>query len=129
VNEGLAVNTERRWAPRPQQYKPNELAYMHSKFWNPETMQEFWSGKSYRRPDEGNVLSYDLAQRLIELIGQDQAMLTSFVNQSSDEDSGAKAARDCLGLPLEQLTQDAIGACFVPPDPSQWNHGSERGWF
>jgi hypothetical protein len=129
VNEGLAVNTERRWAPRPPQYKPHELAYMHSKFWNAQTMQEFWSGKSYRRPDEGNVLSYDLAQRLIELIGQDQNALTSFVNQSSGEDSGAEAALACLGVPLEQLTEEAIGARFAAPDPSQWNQGAEKGWF
>jgi hypothetical protein len=129
VNEGLAVNTERRWAPRPQQYKPNELAYMHSKFWNQETMQEFWSGKSYRRPDEGNALSYDLAQRLMGLIGQNQKALVSFVNQSSGEDSGSKAALEVLGMPLEQLTQEVIGAHFVAPDPNQWNQGAEKGWF
>lgn len=129
VNEGLAVNTERRWAPRPPQYKPHELAYMHSKFWNEETMQEFWSGKSYLRPDEGNALSYDLAQRMVEVVGKDHELLARFVNQSTQEDGGSKAALDVLGMPVEQLVEHAIGASFVAPDAAKWNLGSEKGWF
>jgi hypothetical protein len=129
VNEGLAVNTERRWAPRPPQYKPHELAYMHSKFWNEETMQEFWSGKSYLRPDEGNALSYDLAQRLIELIGKDHEALARFVSKASGEDAGKQAALDELGIPVEELVEHAIGASFVAPDASKWSQGAEKGWF
>ena len=46
LNEGLAVNTERRLCPRgTHQYAPKELHWMHQKFWNDETIQEFWSGK------------------------------------------------------------------------------------
>jgi hypothetical protein len=129
VNEGLAVNTERRWAPRPPQYKPHELAYLHTKFWNEETMQEFWSGKSYLRPDEGNALSYDLAQRMIEVVGKDHELLARFVNQSSQEDGGSKAALDVLSMPVQQLVVHAIGAEFVAPDATKWNQGSEKGWF
>lgn len=129
VNEGLAVNTERRWAPRPPQYKPHELAYMHSKFWNEETMQEFWSGKSYLRPDEGNALSYDLAQRLIELIGKDHEVLARFVNKASGEDAGSQAALEELNMPVEELVEHAIGTNFVAPDAAKWNQGAEKGWF
>ncbi len=129
VNEGLAVNTERRWAPRPPQYKPHELAYMHSKFWTPETMQEFWSGKSYLRTDDGNALSYDLAQRMIEFIGRDHELLARFVNQSTSDDGASQAALEVLGIPLAEITQEVIGASFVAPDPSQWNQGAEKGWF
>jgi hypothetical protein len=129
VNEGLAVNTERRWAPRQSQYKPNEMAYMHAKFWNSETMQEFWSGKSYLRPDEGNALSYDLAQRMIAHIGRDHGALANFVNAAVDEDGGQQAARDHLGLSLNEITQEAIGADFELPKPESWSAGSEKGWF
>jgi hypothetical protein len=129
VNEGLAVNTERRWAPRLPQYKPHELARKHSRFWNDETMQQFWSGKSYLRTDEGNVLSYDLAQRLIALIGQDHDRLTRFVNQSRAQDSGSKAALDVLGMTLGELTEEAIGAHFVEADSTQWDQEAEKGWF
>ncbi len=129
VNEGLAVNTERRWAPRPPQYKPQEIAYMHTKFWNSETMQEFWSGKSYLRPDEGNTLSYDLAQRMIARIGQDHAALVNFVNAAEDEDSGHQAALDHLGLPLNEIVSEVIGAKFDLPNPKDWDAGKEKGWF
>ena len=129
VNEGLAVNTERRWAPRPAQYQPHELARKHSRFWNDETMQQFWSGKSYLRPDDGNLLSYDLAQRLIALIGQDHERLTRFVHQCSAEDGGSQAALEVLGVTLGELTEEAIGAHFVAPDAGKWNHEVEKGWF
>jgi hypothetical protein len=129
VNEGLAVNTERRWAPRPPQYQPHELARKHSRFWNDETMQQFWSGKSYLRPDDGNLLSYDLAQRLIALIGQDHERLTRFVNLSSSQDGGSQAALDVLGMTLGELTEQAIGAHFVTPDATQWYQEAEKGWF
>ncbi len=129
VNEGLAVNTERRWAPRPAPYKPNEMAYMHAQFWNPETMQEFWSGKSYLRPDDGNALSYDLAQRMIAIIGRDHGALVNFVNAALDEDGGQQAARDCLGVSLNDITQEAIGADFDLPNPQIWSAGKEKGWF
>ncbi len=129
VNEGLAVNTERRWAPRPSQYKPHEIAYMHSRFWNTETMQEFWSGRSYLRPDDGNFLSYDLAQRMIALIGRDHGALVNFVNAAVDQDSGHLAAIEQLGLPLNELTLEVIGADFALPDPQKWGEGKEKGWF
>lgn len=129
VNEGLAVNTERRWAPRPPQYQAHELAKKHSRFWNDETMQQFWSGKSYLRPDDGNLLSYDLAQRLIALIGQDHERLTSFVHLSSSQDGGSQAALDVLGTTLGELTEEAIGAHFAEPDSGQWNQEVEKGWF
>jgi hypothetical protein len=129
LNEGLAVNTERRWAARPAQYKPHELAYMHSRFWNEETMQEFWSGKSYKRPDDGNALSYDLAQRLIALIGQDHDLLTRFALTAHYSDGGKQAAMDILGQPIESLTAEVIGAEFVAPDPERWQGDAEKGWF
>jgi hypothetical protein len=129
VNEGLAVNTERRWAPRPPQFQPQELARKHSRFWNEETMQQFWSGKSYLRTDDGNVLSYDLAQRLIAFIGQDHERLTRFVNLASSQDGGSTAASDVLGTTLGALTEEVIGAHFVAPDSCQWKQEIEKGWF
>jgi hypothetical protein len=92
-------------------------------------MQQFWSGKSYLRPDDGNLLSYDLAQRLIALIGQDHERLTRFVNLSSSQDGGSQAALDVLGMTLGELTEQVIGAHFVAPDATQWNQEAEKGWF
>jgi hypothetical protein len=92
-------------------------------------MQQFWSGKSYLRPDDGNLLSYDLAQRLIALIGQDHERLTRFVHLSNSQDGGSHAAMEVLGLSLGELTQEAIGARFIDPDAHLWHQEVEKGWF
>jgi hypothetical protein len=129
LNEGLAVNTERRWAARPARHKPQELAYLHSRFWNEETMQEFWSGKSYKRPDEGSALSYDLAERLIALIGQDHDLLIKYSLAAHYQDAGKQAALDILDQPIESLIAEVIGAEFAAPDPLKWHGDAEKGWF
>ena len=62
------MNTERRLCPRVRsRYTPQEVRDKFAHFWNEETIQEFWSGKSWRRPDEGNSLSYELATTFIGL--------------------------------------------------------------
>jgi hypothetical protein len=127
LNEGLAVNTERRWAPRPDRYKPNEYAYLHANFWNPQTMQEFWSGKSFIRPDDGQALSYDLAARMVEALGHDYGALAAFANAATSDDAGLSASQT-QGWSLVELTQAAIGAAFELPDPAQWQ-SVEKGWF
>jgi hypothetical protein len=61
LNEGIAVNTERRFAAvQPGLYTPEQMHAKHQAFWGDAEIQEFWSGKSFLRPDEGNMLSYDL---------------------------------------------------------------------
>ncbi|HEY8357256.1 MAG TPA: hypothetical protein VIL30_07305, partial [Ramlibacter sp.] len=49
LNEGLAVNTEQRFTSQRSRYRTNELGYLFGRFWNAETIQEFWSGKSFLR--------------------------------------------------------------------------------
>lgn len=74
LNEGIAVNTEHRLSPpgRPL-YTPDEMHEKHLAFWDETTIQEFWSGKSWRRPDEGNSLSYDLAVHFVAMSSRDFA--------------------------------------------------------
>src|SRR5712691_9689764 len=43
----------------------------HKAFWNESTIQEFWSGKSWLRPDEANTLNYDMAKYFVVLAAQD----------------------------------------------------------
>ena len=68
LNEGLAVNMEDRLMGRlPKLFTPAELRHKHLAFWSRDTIQEFWSGRSFGRPDDGNMLSYDLAQILARM--------------------------------------------------------------
>ena len=75
LNEGLAVNTEHRFVPARPRYRSNELQYMFSQFWDASTIQEFWSGKSFLRPDDGQPLSYELAKHMVQLLDKDYDML------------------------------------------------------
>jgi hypothetical protein len=133
LNEGLAVSTERRLSPPPgQAHTPAQLHWMHQQFWTEDTIQAFWSGKSFMRPDEGNLLSYDLARILTEQFAADWARFKSFVNSAKLDDGGHLAARQEIGVDLG----GAVCALFGfehserwTPDPSAWQAAPEKGAF
>ena len=101
----------------------------HLAFWNEDTIQEFWSGKSWRRPDEGNSLSYDLAVHLVAIGSRDFARFRDFVNAADHADSGNAAAQAHLGYPVADLAAAVLGEGPWTPDPGKWNLGTERGQF
>lgn len=73
---------------------------MHLKFWNAERIQEFWSGASFDRTDDGNLLSYDLARIVVEQLAKEWDSFARFVASASREDAGASAALSHLGIRL-----------------------------
>jgi hypothetical protein len=101
---------------------------MHAKhlaFWGEEMIQEFWSGDSYRRTDDGNMLSYDLGRILVEHLSGDWARFRDFVLHAKYEDAGAASARDHLGVELGPIVAALLegdeGADWGP-DPQRWKH-------
>lgn len=129
LNEGLAVNTEQRYAPRMPRYRANELQYLFGRFWNAGTIQEFWSGKSFLRPDDGQPLSYELARILVQLLDKDYEVLRRFCGAASQDDGGEHAARQVLGAGLAELVTVVLGPGDWTPDPPAWAAGTERGQF
>jgi hypothetical protein len=130
LNEGLAVNTENILSPRfGSHFTPAEMRSKHGAFWNEQTIQEFWSGKSFLRADDGNLLSYDLAKQLTTLISQNRASFVNFANAADMFDSGQQAADDHLGIPLEHAVSHLLGAGNWRPEPSLWGYPPERGGF
>jgi hypothetical protein len=131
LNEGLAVNTERQLTPTPgQQYTPAELHEMHVKFWNRETIQEFWSGKSFLRADEGNLLSYELARILTAQFAEDWPAFRAFALQANLDDAGREAAREHLGVDLGLAAAALFGQEEDwAPNPALWQSPPERGAF
>jgi len=130
LNEGLAVNTEQILSPpHGSLYTPNELREKHAKFWNESTIQEFWSGKSFTRIDDGNLLSYDLAKHLVTLLSQNRDRFVAFANAATFTDSGQAAANDHLGDELENAITFIVGSGNWRPDPKQWHGDPERGGF
>ncbi len=133
LNEGLAVNTEQAifphlGDPRGALYHPNEIRAKHAAFWNADTIQEFWSGKSFLRSDDGNMLSYDLAQRITGVAAHSDDAFRAFVLDADLRDAGV-SAEHWLGYPLEHLVLRVLGAGDWRPDPVRWQAGTERGQF
>jgi hypothetical protein len=137
LNEGLAVSTERRLCPPPSdafggRLNPQQMHARHRQFWGPAEIQEFWSGRSFLRSDDGNELSYDLARIIVSQFGSDWERFRSFVLAASMENGGASAAREHLGLDLgavaAALLEQPPGAQWSP-NPLLWSAAPERGAF
>jgi hypothetical protein len=126
LNEGLAVNTEHRLVgPGSPLHTAKEIYAMHRKFWGEGEIQEFWSGHSYDRTDDGNMLSYDLGRVLVEQISSDWPRFREFVLAAHFEDAGAASAQAHLGLDLgtavaAMLEVKDSAACR--PNPQLWKH-------
>ena len=133
LNEGLAVNTEHSIFPyladpRSSLYYPHEIRAKHAAFWNAGTIQEFWSGKSFLRSDDGNMLSYDLAKRITAVAARGEEAFRAFVLEADARDAGM-SAEHWLGYPLEHLIIPVLGEGDWTPAPAGWREGVERGQF
>ncbi|MBT9540153.1 hypothetical protein [Thiobacillus sp.] len=133
LNEGLAVNTEHRLSPSGSPlFSPQEMHAKHQGFWGADEIQEFWSGKSFLRPDDGNMLSYDLARILVDQLSDDWPRFAAFVNEANLADAGAEAATQHFAMDLGEaasalLEKEPDGAWR--PAPTKWIEAPERGAF
>ena len=101
IDEGLAVNTEHRIAGAHRGlHTPRQLHAKHVEFWNDDLIQQFWSGVSFRRTDDGNMLSYDLARIMVAQMGRSWPAFERFAATARREDAGDRAAREHLELDL-----------------------------
>ncbi len=123
LDEGLAVNTEHRiaGAGRPAQ-TPQAMHQRHLAFWNAERVQEFWSGDSFHRTDDGNALSYDLARIAVEQMARDWPAFSRFVTSASRSDAGAEAAASALAIDLGAY----VGALVQADAPEAWAPRPDR---
>jgi len=133
LNEGIAVNMERRlgYAGSPL-YIPKEMHQKHLEFWGLPEIQEFWSGKSFLPNDEGSMLSYDLAQIMVEEMAKDREAFLNFVLVADRADAGSAAASEHLGMGLRECVcaileiEESSG---WEPDPNLWDSEPEKGGF
>lgn len=128
LDEGIAVNTERRLSP-PLGLPLHSAEEMHEKhlaFWNAQTIQQFWSGRSWRRHDDGNMLSYDLARHFVSMAANDRETFRAFVNAADWQDGADAAAREHLGYPVAHLAEAVLGEGAWTPAPDTWAHDAEK---
>ena len=116
LNEGLAMEFERdvsghRWPPVTR-----ELAARHAEYWNAQTIQEFWEGAFFSKP-EGQELAYGLSRVLMDLIATDlrpsPSRFRDFLLHADRRDAGAAAASEYLEVELDELVSTFLG-------PGEW---------
>jgi hypothetical protein len=131
LDEGLAVNTEHRLTGTPRLiYTPHELQRMHERFWGEAEVQQFWSGRSFHRPDDGNLLSYELARILVQQLSRDWPLFERFALAVSQGDAGAGAAREVLGIELGSSVAALMHqphALGWSPEPARWEGPARTG--
>ena len=83
-----------------------ETAEEHRAYWNPTTIQHFWSGWSFHSADSGE-LSFTLARILLDFIVTDvhpaPAEFRDFVLHADRKDAGQAPARDYLGVGAQAI--------------------------
>jgi hypothetical protein len=133
LNEGLAVNTERRLSPSGALESPAELYTKHLVHWDENTIQHFWSGKSWMDASgDANKLSYDLAKILVEQFAKQWDSFKQFANAADMRDAGQDAAvkhlETGLGAAVCAILQKDYSSAWEP-NPSLWDEGTEKGAF
>ena len=109
LNEGLAVNMEGALKGVNSSPITHHSFDKHQKFWSEENIQEFWTGESFARPDEGQELSYQLARILVDNLSEDSVAFVQFCNQAHWRDSGEKAVVENYGVSLQTMMENFLG--------------------
>lgn len=127
LNEGIAVAMEDAICGTQHIRIEQQGLTEHKAHWNARTIQEFWNGESYERPDIGNELSYELGHFCVHSLAQNYQDFCQFVNSANFKDAGEAAAKQIYGGSLGGLIEQFFGAGNWSPNPELWRLQSEAG--
>jgi len=116
VNEGLAVNISNAITGAHSFAVTRDLLSEHEAHWNSETIQGFWSGKSFSSVDCGG-LCYSLAQILVDNMQGDYKEFYDFVKDAKASDAGEASALAHLGDSLGLIASVFLGPGDWTPKP------------
>lgn len=122
LNEGIAVSIENMITGSAPLRMDNELYSRHKSFWAEEEIQQFWAGDAFHRPDEGQELSYHLAQFAVNSLSQDYESFCAFTNKAHYEDGGESAAGEVYEGSLGNLIDQFFGDGQWKPEPHRWQN-------
>jgi len=125
LNEGIAVSVENEITGSRPLRMDDEMYAKHMAFWGSEEIQEFWSGDSFYRVDDGQELSYDLAQFSVHLLSGEYEDFKAFVNKAHYSDGGEAAANEVYEGSLGNLILQFFGEGDWEPRPEQWTKKSD----
>ncbi|MGB8352411.1 MAG: hypothetical protein WCD79_00835 [Chthoniobacteraceae bacterium] len=110
LNEGLATSTEEKVTGRMSHRLDGETLDQHEAYWNHDTIQDFWSGKSFRIAGDPSKLSYGLAEILVNNMRSDFGSdVHRFVLAAKRDDAGESAALEHLGVSLGEVAATFLG--------------------
>ena len=116
VNEGVAMTFE---ADIGRSHLPqSEETDKHRRYWNEDTIQDFWSGESFVNAGEAFALGYGLAAVLFDIIRKELKpppdAFRAFIQHADRADGGASAAQQYLRAELSEIVEEFLG-------PGDWN--------
>jgi len=120
LNEGMAVNMEAMITGMEPPRLDKEAYERHVRFWGVKEIQEFWRGSSFTRPDEGQQLSYQLAQILVTNLSENYEAFVEFANKADWSDAGESAANQVYDISLGNLIENFLGEGSWYPNPKVW---------
>lgn len=120
LNEGIAVNMEAMISGLNLPQLNKEMFAKHQSFWGEKEIQEFWYGSSFQRPDDGQQLSYQLAQILVTNLSEQYDAFAKFCNLASWQDGGEGAIQEVFGISLGDMIGNLLGAGDWAPEPENW---------
>ncbi len=110
VNEGITESIEHRITGQKPYFLDREIIQRHRDYWTLPRIRSFWRGESFSFADEGFELSYHLSRFLINgLTQQGKDSFIKFVSTAKASDAGFSAAKQCLGLDLEDVLYNLLG--------------------
>lgn len=124
LNEGFAVTMEDEICGTAPLRMDRERFSEHAAFWNAETIQEFWSGESFNRTDQGSELSYELARYCLRSLAHEYDVFSTFANCATFEDAGESAAIENYGGSLGGVIHQFFGEGDWSPNPESWLQGT-----
>ena len=120
LNEGITETTEHVITQHNPLGAVSEMMDRHQRFWGEEEIQQFWSGDSFLRPDEGCELSYHLARLAVGAVSHDYDTFKEFVLPANYRDGGEAAAQEVFGGSLGGFMEQFLGPGNWAPTPETW---------
>lgn len=108
VNEGVAQLCE-HFATGRDSTRYDEIKETLDTYWSPETIQDFWTGRGFHRPDEGQMHSYHLALVLTRKLTGDLPRFRGFLREVDAHDHGAAALAKFYHTTPAAMVSDYLG--------------------
>jgi hypothetical protein len=122
LNEGIAVNVESSLCPRAARRLDLNWTERHRAWWDSRSVQEYWSGLAFHRPDRLSELSYELAWVTVRSLAEDYPIFQRFASEAAFEDAGQSASHKHFGHGLGKHFEAFLGEGDWEPDPGRWDY-------